>query len=102
MIDILRDKYPVRLLCLTLGCSRSGYYSWIKLGRPQYKAFDQVVNDLVVESYNSDTRFGIVSIRMNIQAAHGVCLTNTTVYRYMKLNNIQSICRRKTKEISKT
>jgi len=91
----------VKLLCLTLGCSRSGYYAWIKLGRPQYKAFDQIINDLVLESYNSDTRFGIIPIRMNIKAAYGICLTNTTVYRYMRLNNIQSICRKKTRRYPK-
>lgn len=101
MIELLREKYPVRLLCGTLGCSKSGYYDWIKLGRPEHKAFDKVINDLVLESYNSDTRWGIIQIRMNIKAAYGLCLTNATVYRYMKLNNIQSICRRKIRSYPK-
>jgi transposase InsO family protein len=97
----LRDKYPVRLLCGTLGCSKSGYYDWIKLGRPKHKAFDKVINDLVLETYNNDTRWGIIQIRMNIKAAYGLCLTNATVYRYMRLNDIQSICRRKTRKYPK-
>ena len=35
---------------------------------------------------------------MNIKAAYGLCLTNSTIYRYMKLNKIQSIVRRKTRK----
>jgi transposase InsO family protein len=38
---------------------------------------------------------------MNIKAAYGLCLTNSTVYRYMKLNKIQSICRRKIRKYPK-
>jgi transposase InsO family protein len=91
----------VRLLCDTLGCSKSGYYDWIKLGRPNYKAFDEKLSKLIVDSYQEDTRRGIIQIRMNIKTAHGVCLTDSTVYRYMKLNNIQSVVRRKTKKYPK-
>jgi transposase InsO family protein len=86
----------VKLLCNTLGCSRSGYYDWIKLGRPQYKAFDEVINDLVMGMYNKDNRWGIRQIRMQIKTAYGLCLTNKTVYRYMRINGVQSIIRRKT------
>ena len=93
---MLRERYSVQLLCNTLGCSRSGYYDWIKLGRPQHKAFDQVINDLVMEMYNKDNRWGIRQIRMQIKTAYGLCLTNKTVYRYMRINGVQSIIRRKT------
>jgi len=84
-----------------LRCSRSGYYDWIKLGRPEYKAFDSDVNELVIEMNSKDKRWGIVQIRMNIKKVYGLRLTNSTVYRYMKLNNIQSICRRKIKRYPK-
>lgn len=52
--------------------------------------------------YNKDPRWGIISIRMNIKTAYGLCLTNKTVYRYMKLNQIQSIVRRKKHGYPKT
>ena len=45
--------------------------------------------------YNKDSRWGIRSIRMHIKAAYGLCLTNKTVYRYMQINGIKSIIRRK-------
>lgn len=50
---------------------------------------------------NKDERWGIVQIRMNIKKVYGLCLTNSTVYRYMRLNKIQSICRRKRKKYPK-
>jgi len=93
---MLRERYSVQLLCSTLRCSRSGYYDWISSGRPQYKAFEQTVNDLVMEMYRKDDRWGIRSIRMQIKTAYGLCLRNATVYRYMRINGVQSIVRRKT------
>jgi len=49
-----------------------------------------------MEMYRKDDRWGIRSIRMQIKTAYGLCLTNATVYRYMRINGIQSIVRRKT------
>lgn len=98
---MLRDRYSVQSLCNTLNCSKSGYYNWIKIGRPKYKAFDEVINNLVMEMYKKDNRWGIRQIRMQIKTAYGLCLTNKTVYRYMRINGIQSIIRRKTHRYSK-
>lgn len=84
-------------MCLALKCSRSGYYDWITLGRPQYKAFDSSMNQLVLELYYKDTRWGITQILMNLKKIHGLISTKSTVYRYMRLNQIQSIIRRKRK-----
>lgn len=82
-------------LCRVLKCSRNGYYSWINLGRPDYKAFDSSVSQIVVEQYLKDTRQGVRRLRMNIKKVYGVCLTNGTVYRYMRLNEVQSVIRKK-------
>jgi len=38
---------------------------------------------------------------MNIKATYGICLTNSTIYRYMKLLNIESIIRKKKKKYPK-
>ena len=95
MIEQLKDRYSVAKLCRVLQCSRNGYYSWINLGRPDYKAFDSTINQIVFEQYLKDHRQGIRRLRMNIKKVYGVCLTNGTVYRYMRLNRVQSIIRRK-------
>ena len=93
---MLKKKYPIRDLCRTLKCSKSGYYDWIALGRPEIKKFDKTYNDAVVEIYDKDKTKGIRRIRMEIKKVYGMILTNYTVYRYMRLNDIQSITRRKT------
>lgn len=95
MIERLKDRYSVAKLCRVLQCSRNGYYSWINLGRPDYKAFDSTINQIVLEQYLKDDRQGIRRLRMNIKKVYGICLTNGTIYRYMRLNRVQSIIRRK-------
>lgn len=86
------------MLCLILKCSRSGYYSWIKLGRPLYKKYQKDIADLISEQFNKDNRQGIRRLRMNIKKIYGKELTNSTIYRYMKVLNISSIIRKKKKK----
>lgn len=95
MIERLKGRYPIARLCRVLQCSRNGYYSWINLGRPDYKAFDSTISQIVFEQYMKDNRQGIRRLRMNIKKVYGLCLTNGTVYRYMRLNRVQSVIRKK-------
>ena len=99
---MLKNKYSINSLCKVLQCSKSGYYDWIKLGRPQNKAYNEFDNELVVRMHEKNKTWGIRQIRMQIKKIYGVILTNYTVYRYMRLNNIQSITRKKTHRYSKT
>lgn len=46
--------------------------------------------------------WGIRQIRMKIKKIYGLIVTNFAVYRYMRLNDIQSITRKKTHRYSKT
>lgn len=99
---MLKDRYSINILCKTLKCSKSGYYDWIQLGRPQNKAFNQTINDIVVSMHETNKTWGIRQIRMKLKEKYGIITTNYTVYRYMRLNSIQSITRRKTHRYSKT
>ena len=98
---MLRDKYSANTLCKVLGCSKSGYYDWIKLGRPENKAFNNSTNEIVVKMHEKNKTWGIRQIRMQIKKIYGLIVTNFTVYRYMRLNDIQSITRKKTHRYSK-
>ena len=98
---MIKDKYPITKLCKILCCSKSGYYDWVKAGKPSFKAFDEKTNQIILEMYNKHPERGIRSIRMNIKRKYGVILTNYTVYRYMLINNIQATSRRKTHGYSK-
>lgn len=48
-----------------------------------------------MKHYEKHNEYGIRQIRMHIKRKDGRILTNSTIYRYMKLNGIQSISRRK-------
>ena len=98
---MLRNKYSVNTLCKMLECSKSGYYDWIKLGRPENKAFNESTNEIVVKMYEKNKTWGIRQIRMQIKKKYGLLVTNFAVYRYMRLNDIQSITRKKTHRYSK-
>ena len=89
------------MLCLILKCSRSGYYSWVNLGRPKHKSYDESISNIIFEQYSKDNRQGIRRLRMNIKKIYGVELTNSTIYRYMKILNISSVIRKKKKRYSK-
>ena len=92
---MLKDKYPIIELCRTLKCSKSGYYDWVKLGRPEIKKYDILYNDVVMKMYEENKTRGIRRIRMEIKKVYGMIVTNYTVYRYMRLNGVQSVTRRK-------
>ena len=98
---MLRNKYSVNTLCKMLECSKSGYYDWIKLGRPENKAFNESTNEIVVKMHEKNKTWGIRQIRMQIKKIYGLIVTNFAVYRYMRLNDIQSITRKKTHRYSK-
>ena len=98
---MLRNKYSVNTLCKMLECSKSGYYDWIKLGRPENKAFKESTNELVVKMHEKNKTWGIRQIRMQIKKIYSLIVTNFAVYRYMRLNDIQSITRKKTHRYSK-
>ena len=98
---MLRGKYSVNILCKVLECSKSGYYDWIKLGRPENKAFKESTNELVVKMHEKNKTWGIRQIRMQIKKIYGLLVTNFAVYRYMRLNDIQSITRKKIHRYSK-
>lgn len=85
----------MNLLYKLFSCSKSEYYSWVKTGKPQFKAFDSATNELVLKTYSKHPERGIRPIRMSIKRKYGIILTNYTVYRYMQINNISAISRRK-------
>ena len=41
----LKDKYKIKRLCKYLKVSTSGYYNWIKLGKPIRYSFDEKLAD---------------------------------------------------------
>jgi putative transposase len=80
-----------------LDCSRSGYYDWICLGRPEHKKFNGKIALLVAQIHHSRPIYGIERIRMVLKRKYGLVISNKTVHRYMKILAIRSVIRSKKK-----
>ena len=90
----LKEVYKIRKLCKYLKVSKSGYYRWLKLGRPVRYSFDEKLADWIEEIYY-DTYKGYRFIRDEIVRRHGVIYNDKTVYKYMKILNLSSPVRKK-------
>ena len=64
--------------------------------------YGKSINELVVKMHEKNKTWGIRQIRMQLKKIYGCTVTNYAVYRYMRLNDIQSITRKKTHRYSKT
>lgn len=84
-----------------LSCSKSGYYDWVNLGRPKYKAFNESCNQIVLDTYSKNNTWGVRQLHMQIKKLHNVTISKSKIYRYMQINNIKSITRKRTHRYSK-
>ena len=87
-------------LCAYLECSKSGYYSWITLGRPKHKAIDEKKAELILEIYQSNKTKGRRRIMMELKRKFNIHMCLGSVHYYMKLLNIKSIVKRKSRKKS--
>ncbi len=90
----LREDYPVKRMCRYLNVSSSGYYRWMKLGRPIRYSFDEVLADMIEEIFY-ETYKGYRFIRDEIIRRYGVIYNDKTIYKYMKILNLSSPIRKK-------
>ena len=93
MIDELRDDYSVLILCNYLKVSRSGYYNWIKSGKPMHKNFDEVLAGLIKEIFE-ETKKGYRFITNQLRRLHGIVVNRKKVLRYMQILGIISPIRK--------
>ena len=84
-----------------LSCSKSGYFAWVNLGRPKYKAFNEKFNQLVLDTYSKNNTWGVRQLYMQIKKMHNIAINKSTIFRYMRINNIKSITRHRTHRYSK-
>lgn len=80
-------------MCSVLKCSRSGYYDWIDLGRPEHKNFNPGLATLVGRIHKERPIYGVARILIVLKRKYGLVISNKTVYRYMKILRIRSVIR---------
>ena len=90
----LKEDYPIKRLCKYLNVSSSGYYRWLKAGRPIRYNFDEKLADMIEEIFY-ETYKGYRFIRDEIARRYGVIYNDKTIYKYMKILNLSSPIRKK-------
>ena len=94
IIHDLKEDYKIGRLCKYLNVSTSGYYRWLKLGKPIRYSFDEKLADMI-ETIFYETHKGYRFIRDEIIRRYGVIYNDKTIYRYMKILGLSSPIRKK-------
>ena len=90
----LQEKYKIKKLCHYLSVSTSGYYRWLKLGRPIRYSFDEWLADQI-ENIFHETQKGYRFIKDELFRQFGVVYNDKTIYKYMKILGLSSPIRKK-------
>ena len=90
----LKEEYKISKLCKYLKVSKSGYYRWLKLGKPIRYSFDDKLADMIEEIFY-ETYKGYRFIRDEIIRRYGVIFNDKTIYKYMKILGLSSPVRKK-------
>lgn len=94
VVDRFKKRYSISILCLYLGCSRSGYYDWIARGRQVHK-LDIELAEKILALYKRKKVRGRRQIKMRLWRKYRIKLALGTVHRYMSILGIKSIQRKK-------
>lgn len=97
----LQEEYRIIKLCRYLRVSTSGYYRWLKLGRPIRYSFDEWLADEIEKIFN-ETKKGYRFIRDELFRQYGVVYNDKTIYKYMKILGLSSPIRKKRYQCSTT
>ena len=90
----LQEEYKIKNLCKYLAVSTSGYYRWLKLGRPIRYSFDNWLADQIEKIFH-ETHKGYRFIKDELFRLYGVVYNDKTVYKYMKILGLSSPIRKK-------
>lgn len=90
----LQEEYKIKKLCHYLSVSTSGYYRWLKLGRPIRYSFDEWLADQI-ENIFHETQKGYRFIKDELFRQFGVVYNDKTIYKYMKILGLSSPIRKK-------
>ena len=90
----LKEEYTIKKLCNYLKISTSGYYRWLKMGRPIRYRWDEWLAD-EIEKIFYETKKGYRFIKDEIFRRYGVVYNDKTIYKYMKILGLSSPIRKK-------
>lgn len=92
-INMLKEQYPITLLCDIAKVSRSGYYFWCA---QKSKSTDSYYEEKILEVYkNSKYTFGYRRVKTQLKKTFGLMVNEKKVLRLMRKLGIQSVVRKK-------
>ncbi len=100
LINQLKSKYTVSLLCKIANVSRSGYYKWFQgiVIPSETKLHDEELKKVILKVYNKFKGiYGYRRIQVYLDKKMNIKLNHKKVYRLMKELNIKSKIRSKRK-----
>ena len=90
----LKEEYRIKKLCNYLNVSTSGYYRWLKMGRPIRYKWDEWLAD-EIEKIFYRTHKGYRFIKDELFRQYGTVFNDKTIYKYMKILGLSSPIRKK-------
>lgn len=93
VIHLLKDKYPIQLLCKIALVSRSGYYKW--LGRLHNEKDCKIKKAIQIEYEQLKGIYGYRRMTTLLRKKYSFLVNHKKVYRLMKKMHLQARIRRK-------
>lgn len=88
-------QYCVSTLCEYLACSRSGYYGWIKNGKPIHGRMNTCNALHIMAVYMEKPTRGRRQVQMLLERQYDLHMSLGSVHRYMQIMKLQSKRKRK-------
>ena len=101
-IDEYKEYFGLRWLCRHFGISFNGYYNYLKDKKHDYRRQREAIYEKIKYIYyNNNRTVGYRTVRIFLQR-YGICLSNTTVHKYMnKQLELAAVIMRKKPEYTK-
>ena len=93
-IHRFRDKYAIEELCRIIGCSRSGYYKWLR--RQDTSDRDERIVELIQQCHEKTHRtYGYRRVKMWLLREYGLVINHKAVLRITRKHNLLALPKKK-------
>lgn len=92
LVEELKGRFPVKMMCDLLDVSRSGFYEWRSREPSERQIVDQMLTELILEIHDdSEQTYGAPRIKAELADDHGISVGTKRVARLMRSAEISGI-----------